>query len=225
MHFTVNSHFLFRFALFSLNMHKRKICAEPPVHLPSPHASPVNPAVQTEARPDVKFQDDMRQTFRNGAAINRIPVQLRYDSFGDKPINEITTTNIQEPPNDSRCIPASTQNKLQIPLRQIINLTIQESMIVINPAKGKLTKTGADKKEGRALSQNEWLRVQGLLPHRNESDRVLVALMMYEGLRRGETLGRTWGNVGFAENCISIPSCPLSTTEATPPLSSFPRRR
>jgi len=127
-----------------------------------------------------------------------------YPAFGDKPINEITTTNIQELLNDSRSIAASTQNKLLITLRQIFNMAIQESLIVINPAKGKLTKTGADKKEGRALSQDEWLRVQRLLPNLNISDRVLVALMMYEGLRRGEALGLTWDNVDFAENCIHI---------------------
>ena len=127
-----------------------------------------------------------------------------YPAFGDKPINEITTTNIQELLNDNRSIAASTQNKLLITLRQIFNMAIQESLIVINPAKGKLTKTGADKKEGRALSQDEWLRVQSLLPQLNESDRVLVALMMYEGLRRGEALGLTWDNVDFAENCIHI---------------------
>jgi len=127
-----------------------------------------------------------------------------YPVFGDKPINEITTTNIQELLNDSRRIAASTQNKLLITLRQIFNMAIQESLIVINPAKGKLTKTGADKKEGRALSQDEWLRVQSLLPDLGISDRVLVALMMYEGLRRGEALGLTWDNVDFAENCIHI---------------------
>lgn len=127
-----------------------------------------------------------------------------YPALGDKPINEITTTNIQELLNDNRSIAASTQNKLLITLRQIFNMAIQESLIVINPAKGKLTKTGADKKEGRALSQDEWLRVQSLLPQLNESDRVLVALMMYEGLRRGEALGLTWDNVDFAENCIHI---------------------
>ena len=66
------------------------------------------------------------------------------------PINEITTTNIQELLNDNRSIAASTQNKLPITLRQIFNMAIQESLIVIKPAKGKLTKTGADKKEGRA---------------------------------------------------------------------------
>ena len=127
-----------------------------------------------------------------------------YPAFGDKPINEITTTNIQELLNESRSIAASTQNKLLITLRQIFNMAIQESLIVINPAKGKLTKTGADKKEGRALSQDEWLRVQSLLPQLNESDRVLVALMMYEGLRRGEALGLTWDNVDFDKNCIHI---------------------
>ena len=71
-------------------------------------------------------------------------------------------------------------------------MAIQEQLITVNPAKGKLTKTDAAKKEGRALSQEEWLRVQSLLPQLNESDRVLVALMMYEGLRRGEVLGLTW---------------------------------
>jgi len=83
-------------------------------------------------------------------------------------------------------------------------MAIQEQLITVNPAKGKLTKTGAAKKEGRALSQEEWLRVQSLLPQLSEPDRVLVALMMYEGLRRGEALGLTWMNVDFSENCIRV---------------------
>jgi len=127
-----------------------------------------------------------------------------YPAFGDLNIDEITTTSIQELLNRNRKTAASTQTKLLITLRQVFNMAIQEQLITVNPAKGKLTKTGAAKKEDRALSQEEWLRVQSLLPQLNESDRVLVALMMYEGLRRGEALGLTWENVDFSENCIRI---------------------
>ncbi len=130
--------------------------------------------------------------------------KMIYPVFGDKAINEITTTNIHELLNDLRKTAASTQTKLLITLRQIFNMAIQEQLIVINPAKGRLTKTGADKKEGRALSQEEWLHVQSLLPELEETDRVLVALMMYEGLRRGEALGLTWDNVDFDENRLHI---------------------
>ena len=129
---------------------------------------------------------------------------MLYPAFGDANIDEITTTSIQELLNRSRKTASSTQTKLLITLRQIFNMAIQEQLITVNPAKGKLTKTGAAKKEGRALSQEEWLRVQSLLPQLSEPDRVLVALMMYEGLRRGEALGLTWANVDFSENCIRV---------------------
>lgn len=126
---------------------------------------------------------------------------------------------------------ASTQTKMLVTLRQIFDMAIRrrqafrlvgfrhsrklpdsiqgiesgtEQYITINPAKGKLTKTGVEKKEGRALSQEEWLMVQSKLPELLEQDRVLVALMMYEGLRRGEALGLTWDNVDFEENCIHV---------------------
>jgi len=127
-----------------------------------------------------------------------------YPVLGDKLIHEITTTSIQELLNEGKNMAASTQTKMLVTLRQIFDMAIQEQYITINPAKGKLTKTGVEKKEGRALSQEEWLMVQSKLPELLEQDRVLVALMMYEGLRRGEALGLTWDNVDFEENCIHV---------------------
>ena len=143
-----------------------------------------------------------------------------YPVLGDKLIHEITTTSIQELLNEGKNMAASTQTKMLVTLRQIFDMAIQEQYITINPAKGKLTKTGVEKKEGRALSQEEWLMVQSKLPELLEQDRVLVALMMYEGLRRGEALGLTWDNVDFEENC---PSRPPSTTVRTRRRSSRPR--
>lgn len=127
-----------------------------------------------------------------------------YPVLGDKLIHEITTTSIQELLNEGKNMAASTQTKMLVTLRQIFDMAIQEQYITINPAKGKLTKTGVEKKEGRALSQEEWLMVQSKLPELLEQDRVLVALMMYEGLRRGEALGLNWDNVDFEENCIHV---------------------
>jgi len=124
--------------------------------------------------------------------------------LGDKLIHEITTTSIQELLNEEKNMAASTQTKMLVTLRQIFDMAIQEQYITINPAKGKLTKTGVEKREGRALSQEEWLMVQSKLPELLEQDRVLVALMMYEGLRRGEALGLTWDNVDFEANCIHV---------------------
>ena len=124
--------------------------------------------------------------------------------LGDKLIHEITTTSIQELLNEAKNMAASTQTKMLVTLRQIFDMAIQEQYITINPAKGKLTKTGIEKREGRALSQEEWLMVQSKLPELLEQDRVLVALMMYEGLRRGEALGLTWDNVDFEANCIHV---------------------
>ena len=147
---------------------------------------------------NVALKPSTREDYR------RLLDKVVYPVLGEKPIDEITTTHIQEMLNGYRDMAITTQTRLIVTLRQIFNMAVEEELIKTNPAKGKLTKTGIEKKDGRALSKEEWLGVQSILPDMKEADRLFVALMMYEGLRRGEALGMTWDNVDFENNCLHI---------------------
>ena len=138
------------------------------------------------------------------ADYRRMLDKVIYPVLGDKGIDEITTTQLQEMLNEHRDMASTSQTKLLITLRQVFDVAIQEQLITVNPAKGKLTKTGAVKKDGRSLTKEEWLHVQECLPDMQEPDRLFTSLMMYEGLRRGEALGLTWANVDFEKNCLHI---------------------
>lgn len=147
---------------------------------------------------NVKLKPSTREDYR------RLLDKVVYPVLGEKLIDEITTTHIQEMLNGYKDMASTTQTRLLVTLRQIFNMAVDEELIKANPAKGKLTKTGTAKKEGRALTKDEWLSVQSTLPNMSEPDRLFVALMMYEGLRRGEALGMTWDNVDFKNNCLHI---------------------
>ena len=134
----------------------------------------------------------------------RVLDKIIYPVFAESAIDEITTTDIQTMLNQYKGMASTSQTKLLITLRQVFEVAIQDHLITVNPAKGKLTKTGAEKKDGRALTKAEWLNVQKALPDMIEPDRMFTALMMYEGLRRGEALGLTWDHVDFDKNCLHI---------------------
>lgn len=124
--------------------------------------------------------------------------------LGRRPVNEITPTDLQELLNGISNVADSTQKRIVLTLRQIFETALQEGHITINPAKAKLNRTGAETKDGRALTGEEWKRVQGKLGGMQEQDRLFVALLMYEGLRRGEALGLLWENIDFARGVIQI---------------------
>lgn len=134
----------------------------------------------------------------------RILDHILYPVIGKRRIDEITTSDLQELLNRQSDIAISSQAKAVTTLRQIFEMAIQENYIVKNPAKIKLAKTGREKKDGRSLSQSEWIAVQNSLPSLCEPDRLFLALILYEGLRRGEALGLTWEDVDFEKNCIHI---------------------
>ena len=79
------------------------------------------------------------------ADYRRMLDKVIYPVLGDKGIDEITTTQLQEMLNEHRDMASTSQTKLLITLRQIFDVAIQEQLITVNPAKGKLTKTGRRK--------------------------------------------------------------------------------
>ena len=125
-------------------------------------------------------------------------------SLGRRPVNEITPTDLQELLNGISGVADSTQKRIVVTLRQIFEIALQEGHITINPAKAKLNRTGAETKDGRALTGEEWKHVQSRLGGMQEQDRLFTALLMYEGLRRGEALGLLWENIDFARDVIQI---------------------
>lgn len=124
--------------------------------------------------------------------------------LGRSPIDKITPTGLQELLNGISHVADSTQKRIIVTLRQIFEIALQEGYIAINLAKAKLNRTGAETKDGQALSGEEWKHVQSKLDEMQQQDRLLVGLLMYEGLRRGEALGLTWESIDFARGVIHI---------------------
>ena len=125
-------------------------------------------------------------------------------SLGRKRIDKITTSELQELLNGISNVADSTQKRIILTMKLVFEMAIQEEYIVKNPARAKLNRTGAETKEGRALTEAEWIGVQAKLQDMQVHDRLLTGLLMYEGLRRGEALGLTWENIDFEANAIHI---------------------
>ena len=76
-------------------------------------------------------------------------------SLGRKRIDKITTSELQELLNGIPNVADSTQKRIILTMKLVFEMAIQEEYIVKNPAKAKLNRTGAETKEGRALTEAE----------------------------------------------------------------------
>ena len=72
---------------------------------------------------------------------------------GRKRIDKITTSELQELLNGIPNVADSTQKRIILTMKLVFEMAIQEEYIVKNPAKAKLNRTGAETKEGRALTE------------------------------------------------------------------------
>jgi len=124
-----------------------------------------------------------------------------FPAFGDKQMRAITAVQLQEYMNNLAGMGKTTLTYIMIVLSNCFSLACAQGVIDRNTAEA-LKPPKAERTSRRALTPQESAAVQQMI--NAHPDGLLLAILFYTGLRRGEALGLCWSDVDFAACTLHI---------------------
>ena len=126
-------------------------------------------------------------------------------AFGNRCIDEITPTDIQEFLNTKRNKAKSTVHHIWLILHGTFSAALWDGYIEKDPtADIKRYTMSKTKTKREALSIEEVNDVIAHLPDLENQDRLLLAILIFTGMRRSEALGLRWEDVDFKRGLIHV---------------------
>ena len=188
----------------------------------TPEPQPVAPPPVQEVAPAQPYDSSDRTLFatyawewfesykvpklRPGTAMNYRLTNRKHlvPYFGQMHMNAITTADVQRFYNQHAHQARSTVRTMGILLHGIFESAIEDGLCTINPTRSKRLTMTQRKKVREALSLEHAQDIIAGLPKLEPKDRLLVALLIFTGIRRGEALGLQWADIDFERKLISI---------------------
>jgi integrase len=124
--------------------------------------------------------------------------------FGERQLNQIDTAMIQRFYTTKVHLAHSTVNQMGIVLKQVFDSAKEDSYILNNPTDSKRLAISQRKSVREALSAEAFNHISCSLCNLHRQDCLLVAILMFTGIRRGEALGLCWGDIDEANQLIHI---------------------
>lgn len=125
--------------------------------------------------------------------------------FGDKPLSEIKTDDIQRFLNANKHLSKKTLKEQVARLKQIFDSAIEDGLIDHNPAKSRRIVIPSEKVTQRDAIPLDVMRIIiSKSANLDEKDRRLLLLLVTTGGRRGEVLGLQWQDIDTEQNVIHI---------------------
>ena len=124
--------------------------------------------------------------------------------FKGKRLREITTKDVQGFCDERAEYSNSTCRHWLTLLYGIFNSAIEDNLLAKNPAKS-VRLTMSKKKTARLpISKEEATALEANLHQLEGKDLLLLAILLYTGVRRGEMLGLRWEDIDFAHKLIHV---------------------
>lgn len=129
--------------------------------------------------------------------------RLRYmpiSKIGAYDIQDIINEYARESPKTGKPAALKTLKDILSVVRQIFNMAIKSRVVEFNPANAVDIPAEAPEQTRRALTDEEQQWIVDT-PHRA---RRAAMIMMYAGLRRGELIPLTWGDIDLSRKTIDV---------------------
>ena len=129
-----------------------------------------------------------------------------YPAFGERFIEEITTQDVQQFMNERSHLARKSLKSYHDLLAQILDAAVEDKIIEENPAKSKRLANPSTKETVREAVPEEQFReiMKSLMKMDNGEEKLMLALLIFTGMRRGEVLGLRWDDIDFEQKCIHI---------------------
>ena len=129
-----------------------------------------------------------------------------YPAFGDTALKDISIDSVQIFFDARTRYACKTLREIRLLLGMILDAAKEDGLIRINPAKSKRIILASQKKtlKRNALPLEQVLDIIEHLDQLKERDKLYLALLLYTGTRRGETLAMRWHDIDFDKNLIHV---------------------
>ena len=124
--------------------------------------------------------------------------------FKGKRLDEITTKDVQGFYDERADYANSTCRHWRTLMYGIFNSAIEDGLLTKNPAKSIRLTMSSKKKERLPISKEEAAGIEANLPLLEGKDLLLLSILLYTGVRRGEMLGLRWEDIDFEHKLIHI---------------------
>lgn len=128
-----------------------------------------------------------------------------YPTFGNIPICDITTEEVQRFLNKRKSLAFKTLHTMMMFLGEIFKDALEDGIIQKNPtASRKLVIPSTKKTERNALTQAQLVCILQSVRELEAQDKRLMALLLLTGMRRGEVLGLRWEDIDVEAGLIYV---------------------
>ena len=126
--------------------------------------------------------------------------------FGDKSLSEIKTADVQEffVRLQEKGLSHSYCRQMKGHLNALFDAAVDDKLINENPVKSKRVVLPTKEEKREALSLDEVQDVIQQMDKLKGLEKLMLALLLFTGMRRGETLGLRWEHVDFEKKIINV---------------------
>lgn len=177
-----------------------------------------------------RFHEERRGTMKSPLAYEREATDVRHikELFGNVRIQDLRPQIIRQTYAKARKNGAYSENelnKIHMKLKQIMRQAVDDDLLAKNPC-DKVSVPRPEAKEREALSAKEASRLLTcLLTDKPDAHIAATLLMLDTGIRRGESLGLTWGHFDEDAATISVVQQYAADKQIRSPKSKTSNRR
>lgn len=167
-----------------------------------------------------KLKPTTLQGYRSNLKMHLFPV------FGEMRLDEITVDTVQQFLNDRVDLAKNTVHTMFVLFSEIMDSAFEDRYITSNPAKSKrVTIPSTKKTERQALSPEQLKAIISQISDKltDVTERRLMALLLFTGMRRGEVIGLRWEDIDFEQRLIAVNRAVSYTTNQ--PIVSTPKTK
>ena len=138
-----------------------------------------------------------------------------YPTFGKKRLDEITTDDVQKFLNEREHLAKNTVHTIFVLLGEIMESAYEDRIISSNPTRSKRLIIPSKKKKVREALSPDQLK---LIIHdiatklTDDTERRMMAIILFTGMRRGEMLWLRWEDLDFENRLIHVKRAVAYTT-------------
>lgn len=119
-------------------------------------------------------------------------------------IADITTNDLQDFFNSNKELSKSTCHSMYTYLKKVFKRAIKDGLIEKNPLDDDEISYSQKKKKRKSLEEDQAADVEMHLDTIKGIDRLIIAIPLYLGIRRGEFLGLRWEDFDFEKKLVRI---------------------